>query len=410
MTLGESIADGLAEIRAHALRTLLQTLGVVLGVASLVAVLGLVDAGRREAMAFFSEVGGLTKILVVNRPPREATVTARQLASDGLTWQDAQAIRREIPLVARVDPMAGVPLKVRHGDYLREQTVTGATPDFQAVYKFFPARGRFLIDDDLAASARVCVLGESAAREYFGNEDPLGATLFLGDVGFRVVGVMKRKEFYFNEGSDNALEWMNRMTLVPLTALYTRFTGDTQKHLAYINVLVDRIENNGRATEAVKALLHRRHGGVDDFEVWNRQEMLTRADEQGAMYKALFLTTGLVSLLVGGIVIMNIMLASFQERVREVGLRKALGARASDIAIQCLVEALLVTGLGGTAGLALGVGFAKAITALLDRPAVITPFMALAGIGASVATGLVFGLYPAVRAARLAPVEALRYE
>jgi ABC-type antimicrobial peptide transport system permease subunit len=410
VSLLESVLDGLTEVRAHKLRTLLQTLGVVLGVASLVAVQGLVDAGRRQTMTFWAELGGLTKLLVVNRPIKETVATARELASSGLTWEDAQALRREVPHVVQVDPIGTAWLTVRHRDYRRTRHVSAVSPDYTAVYKFYPGRGRFITEDDLRTYARVVVLGDTAARTYFGNEDPLGRTLYLGEVGFTVVGVMKRKEFYFEESDHNALEWMNRQTLIPLTTLYARFTGDPLRRIDYLNVIVDRPEHNEEAAKAVAAVLHRRHGGVRDFEVHNRREDLARADEQGRIFDVTFLVTGIVSLVVGGIVIMNIMLASFQERVREVGIRKAIGAQGRDVAIQFLVESILVTCLGGAVGLALGVGFARGITLLLGTPTVITAHMALVGVAASVFTGLFFGLYPAVRAGRLNPVDALRYE
>ena len=410
MTIHESVIDGFEDLKSHKARTFLQTLGVILGVASLVAVQGLVDAGRRKALEFFSEFGGLTKMLVVNKPSKATVQTARQLASNGLTWEDALAIRGEVKTARLVDPIGSIRLKIRYGDYQKTQDLTGATPDYQAVYKFFPARGRFLIEDDMASKARVCVLGDTAARRYFGNEDPVGKTLYIGDVGFRVVGVMKRKEFYFNEGDNNALEWMNVQTFIPLPALYTRFTGDETKPVQYVNVISDKVENNQKTAENVKAVLYRRHGGVTDFDVYNRNERMKQAQEQGKIFDITFLVTGIVSLLVGGIVIMNIMLASFQERIREVGVRKALGAKGTDIAAQFLVESVLVTGVGGALGLVGGVALAQGITLLLDRPAIITPKMALIGVLASVTVGLFFGLYPAVRAARLNPVEALRYE
>jgi putative ABC transport system permease protein len=410
MTLHESVIDGLVDVRTHKMRTFLQTLGVILGVASLVAVQGLVDSGKRQAMKFFSEFGGLTKILVVNRQSKETLVTARQLASDGLTWDDARAIKEEVPFAIQVDPIAGQELPIRYGDYERVNDVTGATPDYTNVYKFYPARGRFLIPDDLATQARVCVLGDTAARLYFGNEDPLGKVLTIGDVGFRVVGVMNRKEFYFGKQDQNALEWMNRQTFIPLSAMISRFTGDTRKRVQYINVVVDKVANNPKAAEAIKTALLRRHAGVKDFEVINRAERLQQRAEQNRVFDVVFLVSGIVSLIVGGIVIMNIMLASFQERIREVGIRKALGARGGDIAVQFLVESILVTSIGGALGLALGVGFAQAISALLGQPAIITAKMALIGVVASVTVGLFFGLYPAVKASRLNPVEALRYE
>jgi len=410
MILPESIRDGLADLKSHKLRTVLQTMGVVLGVASLVAVQGLVDAGRRQAVDFFSEVGGLTKILVLNRPLKTTTQTARELRSVGLNLRDADAIRREVPFAVLVDPMNVEPLMVRYSDYRRVQIITGATPDYPSVYKHFTSRGRFLSPDDMAAGARVCVLGDTAARRYFGNENPLGKTLYLNDAGFEVVGLLGRKEFFFDNGDRNALEWMNEMTIIPLSALYARFTGDPDKRVEYINVVVDKVGNNKRAAEAIRILLARRHEGVEDFEVFNRDEMLKQREEQGKVFDITFLVTGIVSLVVGGIVIMNIMLASYQERIREVGIRKALGARWSDIAAQFLVESVLVTSIGGAVGLGFGMLFAKAISLLIEQPAVITLRMAMVGVGASVGVGLLFGLYPAIRAARLNPVEALRYE
>jgi ABC-type antimicrobial peptide transport system permease subunit len=410
VTLRESIVDALVEVKVNRGRTILQTLGIVLGAASLVAVQGLSDAGKRQSVKFFDEFGGLRKILVLNKPLKQRVLSAKQLQSQGLTWGDVEAIRREVSFATQVDPIVEVNLMVRTPTYLKEREIAGATPDYQAVYKFFPARGRFLIDDDVNSMARVVVLGDTAARMYFGNEDPIGKTLFIGDVGFRVIGVMRRKEFYFNDGDRNALEWMNRMTIIPITSVFTRFNGDPDRKVTYVNVMVDKVANNPKAAEAVKKVLFRRHGGVEDFEVYNRAERMRQRQQQNQVFDVTFMVTGAVSLIVGGIVIMNIMLASLRDRIREVGVRKAIGARGIDIAAQFLVEALLVTLIGGVAGLPLGIVFANAITALLGQPAVITPFMAIIGVGSSVLIGLVFGIYPAIKAARLNPVEALRYE
>ena len=410
MTLRESIVDALVEVRVNRARTVLQTLGVILGVASLVAVQGMSDAGRRQGLKFFSEFGGLKKILVHNKPLKERVQTAAMLDSHGLDWGDVEALRREIPMATQVDPIAEDEQTIRTPTYQKLREITGATPDYQAVYKFFPARGRFLIDDDLAQMSRVVVLGDSAARLYFGNEDPLGKTLYIGDAGFRVVGVLRRKEFYFNEGDRNALEWMNRLTIIPITALYSRFTGDPDKKVSYINVMVDKVENNKKAVEAINKVLARRHKGVPDYEVIDRKERMKQQQQEGQIFDLIFLATGILSLLVGGIVIMNIMMASLRERIREVGVRKAIGAKGLDVALQFLVESVLVTAIGGLVGLPIGILFASGITALIGQPAVITPQMALVSVVASVVVGLFFGLYPAIKAARLNPVEALRYE
>jgi putative ABC transport system permease protein len=170
------------------------------------------------------------------------------------------------------------------------------------------------------------------------------------------------------------------------------------------------VKEMDKATDEVKAILRRAHGGVLDFQVFNRAAFMQQQEQQGKIYDITFLTCGTISLLVGGIVIMNILLASFNERVREVGTRKALGATGLNIMAQFLVESVVVTIFGGLLGLALGVGFTKAMSDLIQQPVVMTPRIMLLGLGFAVSIGIFFGFYPAVRAARLNPIEALRYE
>jgi putative ABC transport system permease protein len=407
--LVESIIDGVVDIQAHKGRSFLQMVGVILGVASVVTVMALVESGRRKSMEFFSTIGGLKKVLVVNRPARGVTKTALELSNVGLTYDDAVALK-SVPFVTQVDPIANARVLVTRGDFQKEWDIDGVTPDYQTVYKFYPARGRFISQDDLAAANRVCVLGDSAARLLFGSEDPIGRTVFLDGVGMTAVGVMQRKEYFFNNGDDNALEWMNRKVLVPLTSVHKRFTGDHDRKVAYVNLMIDNEDNIKKATSEIRAVLNRRHRGVNDFEVWDRASRLERAQQQSQQLHIVFILSGAVSLLVGGVVIMNILLASFQERVREVGVRKSLGANGLHIVAQFLVESVIVTLLGGGLGIILGYGFTQAVSALIEQPAVITPTMALIGFLTSVSVGIFFGFYPAVKAARLNPVEALRYE
>ncbi len=409
MTLLESIADGVTDINAHKGRTFLQAIGVILGVASVVTVLALVDSGRRRSLEFMAEVGGLTKVLVANQPVRDTSQTALQLSNTGLRFDDAEALRM-LPNVTQVDPIAMERLMVRNGDHQKEVTVDGVTSDYQFVYKFFPGRGRFISTDDVSKATRVVVLGDTAAREIFGSDDPLGQTLFLGDVGMTVVGVMQRKEYFFDNGSYNALEWMNRKVMTPITTIHKRFTGDPDGKVSYINCMIDKAENIPKVKAEIETLLRRRHRGVMDFVVWDRASRLQQQQEQNQQMHIVFLAAGAVSLLVGGVVIMNILLASFQERVREVGVRKALGANPLHITAQFLVESVLVTLLGGAIGIVLGAGFTRAVSSLIEQPAVITPGMAVMGFATSVGVGIFFGFYPAIKAARLSPVQALRYE
>ena len=201
------------------------------------------------------------------------------------------------------------------------------------------------------------------------------------------------------------------MIFVPVTAMINRMVGDRQNQkVAYINVQVRDVKEMDKAQDEVKTILRRAHGGVEDFQVFNRAAFMKQMDEQGRIYDITFLVCGTISLLVGGIVIMNILLASFNERVREVGTRKALGATGLNILAQFLVESVVVTIVGGLLGLGLGVGFTAAMSTLIQQPVVMTPLNMLIGLLFAVAVGIFFGFYPAIRAARLNPIEALRYE
>jgi putative ABC transport system permease protein len=226
-----------------------------------------------------------------------------------------------------------------------------------------------------------------------------------------VVGVMERKEFYWNSANRNALEWMNERVFVPLTSVITRMVGDREnRKVAYINVQVRDVNEMEKASTEVTSILKRSHGGVLDFQVFNRAAFRQQMDEQGRIYDITFFVCGAISLLVGGIVIMNILLASFNERIREVGTRKAIGATGLNIMAQFLVESVVVTIVGGLLGLGLGVAFTTAMSELVQQPVVMTARNMAIGLSFAVAVGIFFGFYPAIRAARLNPIEALRYE
>jgi putative ABC transport system permease protein len=410
-SLRESVVDGITDIRGHKSRTLLQCLGIVLGVASVVATFGLIDGGRRQMNAFYDQTGGLRKIYIGGKESERAVQGASERRSPGLTYDDALALKRDASTLELVEPTAERYEQVRAPGVEKRLEISGVTSAYEPMYEFHPEKGRFIAARDLEESAKVVVLGSTRAEQLFGGDSPIGKTISIGGSAYTVVGVMQRKEFYWNSANKNNLEWMNELVFVPLTTMVGRMSGDrAHQKVAYINVQAKDVSLMQKASDEVTTVLKRAHGGIVDFEVVNRAERMKQMEQNGRIYDVTFLVCGTISLLVGGIVIMNILLASFNERVREVGTRKALGATGVDIMAQFLVESVVVTLLGGFLGLAVGVGFTTAIASLVQQPVVITPQIMLLGLLFSVFVGIFFGFYPAIKAARLNPIEALRYE
>lgn len=410
MNLLEVVSDGFADVRAHAARTVLQTLGVVLGVASVVSTMGLTAGGRAQSMQYYTQSGGVLKVLVWSKPAETVHASARELASRGLTLEDIAAIRASIPAFELVEPEVNRRLQVSSPRLTRRYEVSGVGPLYADLNDLQLEGGRFITDDDLRSSSTVCVLGADRAREFFGSDDPTGRPLRIGDHLYRVVGVEPLREFYWNAGDTyNALGWMNEMILVPATTMQARHIGAGERKVDQIGLRMASVDVYDKAVPALRRLLANRHG-ADDFQVYARKERLEQMNQNGKVYDIAFSVCGLISLLVGGIVVANILMASFTERMREVGVRKALGAKGWHIAVQFLLEAAIVTGLGGAAGLALGVGFVHIMAGMLNQPAALTPSMVLGAVASATTVGVVFGFFPAVKAARLDPVVALRYE
>lgn len=404
------VREGLVEIREHAGRTILQTLGVILGVASVVATLGMTAGMEARRQEYFSASGGTLLMGVYNQAPATLELTARQRARSGLKLSDARAIRSTIPGFNLVIAEIAREHPVRAGATELSLRVTATEPSYQELRELGIRRGRFITPFDMDTSAAVAVLGSTRARELFGSIDPVGKRLVVGGVTYTVVGEMKEKVFHFREGDDyNAYEWMNRLLIVPLTAYAARHLAPEDDRIDSLTLRLASADAHDEAKPALERLLRSRHG-IKDFGTWDRKERIEQGDREGQIYNITFLACGIISLLVGGIVITNIMLASFTERMREVGVRKAIGATGWQVFVQFLMESLVVTVLGGAVGLAVGIGFTLFIGRMLQMEMAFTPIMLVAAVGAATVVGLFFGLYPAVRASRLDPVVALRYE
>jgi putative ABC transport system permease protein len=409
MILLESIIDGIRDIKDHFGRTMLQLLGIILGAGSIVATFSLSVAGKKQAMEYYKVSGGLERIWISDKPTGKVTLGAKALASKGLTYGDVTALKRDAKEIDLVSPVSEQNMPIRYRDVEKSRNVMGVTPAYCPISDFHADRGRFITDGDLASAARVCVLGTDRVTEFFGSDDPIGKTLTINGTGYLVVGVMEEKYFSFDH-KHNALRWMNRNMYVPITTLMTR-KGESleQGKVSFMHARMRNIKRNEQAVDEISSILHRQHG-TTDYEVFSRVANLKRNEDNNKMYDMTFMICGIISLLVGGIVVMNIQLASFNERVREVGTRKAVGASPAQIFSQFLSESVLVSLFGGVIGIFVGRFFTQGISMLTRNPAEITAATAMQALIFAAGTGLIFGMYPAIRASRLNPIEALRTE
>ncbi len=409
MLLLEAIIDGIRDIKDHLGRTLLQLTGIILGAGSIVATFSLSVAGKEASMRYYKMSGGIERIWISNKETGQITLDAKALASKGLTYGDAMVLRREGKEIDLVSPVSSDRMNVSFGSIQKQRDVMGVTPAYSPISFFKVEHGRFITDTDLQTAARVVVLGTTRATEFFGSDNPLGKTLTIGDAGYTVVGVMEEKWFSF-DNERNVLRWMNRQMYIPITTMMTR-KGEPleQGRISFMHARMKDVKRHKEAVSEIESILFREHG-VKDFQVFSRVANLARNESENKMYDMTFMICGVISLLVGGIVVMNIQLASFNERVREIGTRKAVGASPAQIFFQMLTESLLVSVFGGIIGLFVGKLFTQGIAMLTRDPAIVTPGTIINALIFAAGTGLVFGMYPAIRASRLNPIDALRTE
>jgi putative ABC transport system permease protein len=403
----EALLVGLDEARRHLGQTVLSLLGLVLGTASIVTVLALFGGQTKHTQEYLSQVGGYGTVIVRDQELAEQP-SARELASDRLTYRDAAYLKEQATMLSAVAPGWYDELEYRAGDVDFTGPVVGTTPDYAVINDIRPEVGRYLSDLDVKLKSRVVVLGWKYADSLFGAaERALGKTLQLSERTYTVVGVLEREEFYFAAWTDNWLEYRNERAYIPITTAFTQYSGDDDQ-LAFLTLKATTPTGSRSATEQVRMMLRLRHG-VEDFDI----QPTGGADADDAafilMFNFIFLVVGIISLFAGGIVIANILLASVVERVREFGTRMALGASSLQIFSQVLAQVLVIAVVGGITGLSLGTALTGTVAYFMRLPAVVTPPIAALAIATSVGVGIVAGFYPAWRAARLSPVEALRY-
>ena len=392
----------LKSVAANKLRSTLTMLGIIIGVSAVIAMVGIGQGAKARVQSRIMSLG--TNLLIV-RPGYNRRGHVRRSRVSTLTRKDALAIRRQVSDVALVSPEAGRTLQVKHLARNTSTTVLGATPAYLGVNNFRIGDGEFFSERDLKRRSKVAVLGATTAAALFSDASPVGRKVKINGINFRVVGVLEAKGQQGYRDPDDQI-------VVPLTTAGHRLFGQT--HLRAINVQVATESSMRRAEGDIGELLRRRHripeGADPDFHIRNQKEILSAMSAVTDTFTTLLAAVAAVSMLVGGIGIMNIMLVSVTERTREIGIRKAVGARPRDILTQFLVESLMLSLRGGAAGVLVGLGVSWTLGATGSWETSVGAQSVLLAFGIAAATGVFFGLYPARAASRLAPVDALRHE
>lgn len=403
------IEAGILDIKAHKVRSFLATLGVILGVSSVIVSLALVDGRKKEALRFIAEKGGIREVSIGNKYQEKLELRAWEKASKGLTYEDALAIKKECKLLEAVDPEIESSFIVQFGAITKEMEITGVTPDYQIADNFYPQMGRFITYRDLESYNNVCVLGTDIAEDIFGKINPIGQEILIGGKRFTVVGIMEEKEYYlYSKGWGNQLGWMNELAFMPITTMMKRFTG-TRK-INQMECIVKDVYLVPRSIGQIKSILLKRHRGIEDFELGDALTKLRQMLMFREVYDKLFLVIGTISLVLGGVVIMNILLASITERTREIGIQKSIGANEGDIFSQFFLESLIFSMAGGVLGILLGLILAKGFSFLILQPVTFSFKAGTIAFLLAVVVGIFFGIFPAIRASRLNPIDALRCE
>jgi putative ABC transport system permease protein len=411
MRLQEAFATSVANLGTHRLRSALTTLGVVFGVGAVIAMLSIGAGAERQAQEMIERLG-LRNVLVRSKTVPQDKLREMRQKSLGLSLRDREAILDAVPGVLRVGPKVAVDAYAVLAEGVTTQAqVFGVSEFHDQLANLRIAQGRFLDALDVRDHAQVCVIGDQVRQRLFGYRPPLGALLKVNDLWLRVVGVLETSPGESDSFEGVPLGSTADAIYLPLSTALRKFDRDPLE--APITELVLQLEDaaQGRVTaRLVEGLLHYLHAGQEDTELVVPEALLEQSRRTQRLFNIVMGCIAGISLLVGGIGIMNIMLATVLERTREIGIRRAVGAKRRDVMIQFIVESFTISAFGGIAGIVVGVAIARAIAAAAGWPTVVTPASILLATGVAVSVGLVSGIYPARRAAELDPIEALRYE
>jgi putative ABC transport system permease protein len=402
---------GFVALRQNKLRSLLTTLGIIIGISAVIGMVSVGGGAQWLMLAEFERIGG-ANLIVVYRPDsiEKAGKRVKNRSTAFLRYEDEAELLANCPSIGKISSeISGFDLPASRGGRNRMIKIASGTPGYEEAHNWFVERGRFIQKDDIESNARVCVIGSEVGKQLFGRSDPIGQELKVANTRFTVLGIMETK------GNIMATEGWDNTVVMPLTTMQTRFVG--QKIVGNFYIQSDNFENIDQAEAEIRLVLKRLHpDGV--FEVFTSKKIIEQVSKVSRILQVLLGSIAAIALFVGGIGLMNIMLVSVTERTREIGLRKAVGAKRRDILTQFMVEAIALSLTGGLIGVLIGMGIGNGGSWLISNvlikdanwPAVVSQWAIIVALTVSTGVGVVFGSYPAKKAADLTPTEALHYQ
>lgn len=405
---------GIKNLLLHGLRSLLTMLGMIFGVAAVVAMLSIGAGARQKVMAFIEQMGVRNLIVDAKETMEWQAHQKVRKISPGLTLQDYRVINDDLEgTVASTPRKKMTPTKMIPKPQQDMPVIFGVNPAYRQIAGLQLVSGKFFDQKDEDAAAPVCVLGAAAKWSLFGASNAVGEFVKVNEQWFRVIGVVSPQLSADNAGGAAPASDVNNNIYIPLRSAFLRLEdsySDVRDEIDGIYIEMPDADSVTNGAEVVRAVLDRSHHGADDYSIIVPAQLLAEQKRTERLFNTVMVAIASISLLVGGIGIMNIMLASILERTREIGLRRSIGARRSDIVRQFVIEATTISVAGGTIGVVLGIAISRAIAWFAGWSTVVTFGSIALAFLVSISVGLLFGIYPATKAARLDPVEALRYE